>query len=147
MGSPHPQSQGLGGQRGPSSHCEPAFGPLDVPPGCQADALLSHSAQVPVCIPSACAGIWDYLCLSCPAAVCPLRPGQEVGGLVHCLGGTHVHRCSCTLQLAPAGGAGEFLCSLISAMPRAAACTPASVLALPSRWRVPAAQRPDRPQV
>ena len=28
----------------------------------------------------------------CPAAICPLRPGQEAGGLAHCLGRTCVYR-------------------------------------------------------
>lgn len=42
MGSPHPQSQGLGGQREPSSRCEPA--PL-VPWTCHLDVKLTPLPQ------------------------------------------------------------------------------------------------------
>lgn len=164
MGSPHPQSQGLGGQREPSSRFEPApsvpwtchldvkLTPLPqsfclrpIPPSWVPFSFFSSHSILPTCLsPSLLhvpAPVTIYVCLSCcslspEARTRGWRPGTLLGKNTHA---PHAHAPPATLhQQVGAGGGFAPRCRVHAQGCRLHPCFSAGPQAL---WRVPAAQR------
>lgn len=125
------------------------FGPLDVPPGCQADA--PPSVILPTCLSPSLLHVpasgTIYVCLSCcslspEARTRGWRPGTLLGRNTRA---PHAHAHPATLHQQV--GRVMTLPLDSSAMPRAAACTPASVLGPKPAGVCQRRSGSDRPQV